>query len=91
MLGGKSGPVYVLRQGHLGGIGGQVSVRNVCLSFGGAAVSGSIVYLPCTDGVRAVQVGRAGPLLLTGLWVLGGEPRQIFLLNKRLWVKGSGP
>ena len=52
VLGGKSGPVYVLRQGHLGGIGGQVSVTNVCLSFGGAAVDGSVVYLP-VHGRRA--------------------------------------
>jgi hypothetical protein len=62
VLGGKSGPVYVLRQGHLGGIGGQVSVTSVCLSFGGAAVSGNVVYLPCTDGVGAVRVDGAGKL-----------------------------
>jgi hypothetical protein len=62
VLGGKSGPVYVLRRGHLGGIGGQVSVTNVCLSYGGAAVRGSVVYLPCTDGVRAVRVGSSGSL-----------------------------
>jgi outer membrane protein assembly factor BamB len=62
VLGGKSGPVYVLRRGHLGGIGGQVSVTSVCLSFGGAAVDGSVVYLPCTDGVRAVRVDSAGKL-----------------------------
>ena len=62
VLGGKSGPVYVLRQRHLGGIGGQVSVRNVCLSFGGSAVNGSVVYLPCTDGIRAVRIDPAGKL-----------------------------
>ena len=44
---------------HLGGIGGQVSVTSVCLSFGGAAVYGSVVYLPCTDRVRAVRVYSA--------------------------------
>ena len=66
VLGGKSGPVYVLRQGHLGGIGGQVSVQNLCLSFGGSAVQGNVVYLPCTDGVRAVRVDSAGKLQV--LW-----------------------
>jgi outer membrane protein assembly factor BamB len=71
VLGGKSGPVYVLRQGHLGGIGGQVSVTNVCLSFGGAAVDGSVVYLPCTDGVRAVRVDSAGKLQV--LWHASGS------------------
>ncbi len=62
VLGGKSGPVYVLRQGQLGGIGGQVDVQDICKSFGGAAVDGNVVYLPCTDGVRAVQVDDAGKL-----------------------------
>jgi hypothetical protein len=42
LLGGKSGPVYVLRQGKPGGIDGQVSVREICKSFGGAAVSGDV-------------------------------------------------
>ena len=49
VLGGKSGPVYVLKQGDLGGIGGQVDVQNICLSFGGAAVDGDVVYL-CPRG-----------------------------------------
>jgi outer membrane protein assembly factor BamB len=85
VLGGKSGPVYVLRQGHLGGIGGQVDVQDICVSFGGAAVSGSVVYLPCTDGVRAVRVDGAGHLhvlwhaaaSITGSPVIGGG---------RIWV-----
>ena len=71
VLGGKSGPVYVLKQGHLGGIGGQVSVKNVCLSFGGAAVDGNVVYLPCTDGVRAARVDDGGQLHV--LWHASGS------------------
>ena len=71
VLGGKSGPVYVLRQGRLGGIGGQVSVTNVCLSFGGSAVDGDVVYLPCTDGVRGVRVDSAGALHV--LWHASGQ------------------
>jgi outer membrane protein assembly factor BamB len=70
VLGGKSGPVYVLRQGHLGEIGGQVRVKNLCLSFGGSAVRGNVVYLPCTDGVRAVRVDSAGNLHV--LWHTSG-------------------
>ncbi len=80
VLGGKSGPVYVLKQGDLGGIGGQVDVQNICVSFGGAAVDGDVVYLPCTDGVRAVRVDDAGQLhvlwhtsaSITGSPVIGG-------------------
>lgn len=73
LLGGKSGPVYVLRQGHLGGIGGQVSATDVCLPYGGAAVDGSVVYLPCTDGLRAVRVDSAGHLHV--LWHASGRIR----------------
>ena len=85
VLGGKSGPVYVLKQGDLGGIGGQVDVQDICKSFGGAAVDGDVVYLPCTDGVRAVRVDDAGHLhvlwhtsgSITGSPVIGGG---------RIWV-----
>lgn len=58
---GKSGTAYVLRRGHLGGIGGQVRKRALCeSSFGGTAVRGSVVYVPCTDGLRAVHIGPQG-------------------------------
>jgi hypothetical protein len=56
---GKSGTAYVLRRTHLGGIGGQVSKASVCKSFGGTAVVGNTVYVPCTDGVRAVWIDPA--------------------------------
>jgi outer membrane protein assembly factor BamB len=89
VLGGKSGPVYVLRQGALGGIGGQVSVQDICVSFGGAAVDGDVVYLPCTDGVRAVRVDSSGRLhvlwhaaaSITGSPVIGGG---------RVWAMDTG-
>ncbi len=89
VLGGKSGPVYVLRQGHLGGIGGQVSVQDICKSFGGAAVSGDVVYLPCTDGVRAVRVDGAGKLHV--LWHTNGSVTGSPVLGGgRLWVLDTG-
>ena len=66
VLGGKSGPVYVLRQGRLGGIGGQVSMLNFCKSYGGAAVDGNVIYFPCVDGVRAARVDDDGRLQV--LW-----------------------
>jgi outer membrane protein assembly factor BamB len=72
VLGGKSGPVYVLRQGRLGGIGGQVDVQEVCRSFGGAAVDDDVVYLPCTDrGDTAVRVDDSGKLHV--LWRAPGS------------------
>jgi len=77
---GKSGTGYVLRRDHLGGIGGQVSQAEVCRSFGGTAVSSGIVYVPCTDGIRAVAIDATGKLsvrwhadpALAGSPVVGG-------------------
>lgn len=77
---GKSGTAYVLRRSHLGGIGGEVSKASLCRSFGGTAVVGSVVYVPCTDGVRAVRISSTGtmqvlwhgPSSATGSPVVGG-------------------
>lgn len=71
VIGGKSGTVYALRQGTLGGIGGQVSASDICMPFGGSAVSGSVVYLPCADGVAAVRVDSTGQL--HELWQADGS------------------
>jgi hypothetical protein len=78
---GKSGTAYVLRRSHLGGIGGQVSSASVCRSFGGTATFGSTVYVPCTDGVRAVAISSSGHMTvqwhagsnITGSPVVGGR------------------
>ncbi len=80
VVGGKSGPVYVLSRTNLGGIGGQVNVRNICKVFGGSAVREMVVYLPCIDGIRAVKIGPRGGMALlwhaaatiTGSPVVGG-------------------
>jgi hypothetical protein len=69
---GKRGVTYVLRLNHLGGIGGQVSSVAGCTAFGGTAVAGSTVYLPCTDGVRRADVDSKGTLRFT--WHADGIP-----------------
>jgi outer membrane protein assembly factor BamB len=60
-ISGKSGIGYVVRAGHLGGIGGQIARLTVCAGFGTGAVYGSTVYVPCHDGgIRAVTIGSGG-------------------------------
>ena len=74
-IAGKSGTGYVLHQGALGGIGGQVDSAGVCSGFGGAAISGSTVYVPCFGSLRQVTVGSGGSL--TAGWqtsAAGGSP-----------------
>ena len=65
-IAGKSGTAYLLNRGKLGGIGGQLSQLSLCKSFGGAATVGSEVFVPCTDGVRAVRINSNGTM--TVLW-----------------------
>jgi outer membrane protein assembly factor BamB len=59
---GKSGTAYVVRHDRLGGIGGQVSSAQVCRSYGGTAVAGDVVYVPCADDVHAVRVDATGAM-----------------------------
>ncbi|WP_084143248.1 PQQ-binding-like beta-propeller repeat protein [Amycolatopsis taiwanensis] len=59
---GKRGVAYVLDAQHLGGIGGEISQQEICAAYGGSAVVGSTVYLPCKDGTRAVDVSDSGQL-----------------------------
>jgi outer membrane protein assembly factor BamB len=67
---GKSGTAYVLRAGHLGGIGGQVSSGALCRAFGVSAVTSSTVYVPCTNGVTRIEVHLNGTF--TRVWTAQG-------------------
>jgi outer membrane protein assembly factor BamB len=59
---GKRGIGYTARLDRLGGVGGQVAQAQVCYAFGGGAVDGDTVFVPCRDGVRAVRVDAAGQI-----------------------------
>jgi outer membrane protein assembly factor BamB len=49
-----------------------VSSAAGCAAFGGAAVSGSTVFLPCTTGVRRADIGSNGSITLS--WQASGIP-----------------
>ena len=57
---GKSGNGYLLLAGSLGGVGGQLQTLPVCAAFGGAAVRGDSLYVPCTDGLQQLQLSGSG-------------------------------
>jgi hypothetical protein len=89
-IAGKSGTAYVLRRGHLGGIGGEISSADMCVSFGGTAVVGEVVYVPCTDGLRAVRIDDAGTMHV--LWhastAIAGSP---VVGGGRVWALAPQP
>jgi outer membrane protein assembly factor BamB len=53
---GKNGTGYLVKANNLGGIGGQKYQAPLCRDFGGNAYRAPVVYVACTDGVRAVKV-----------------------------------
>src|SRR6202034_2204779 len=62
---GKTDTAYLLRPGQLGGEDGEVASLPVCHGNpdGGHAVLGSVVYVPCRDGVTAIRVSATAPYL----------------------------
>ena len=75
---GKSGHVYLLRAGHLGGVGGQIATIDAgCGNVldGGYALRANLVYLPCYAGPVAVRV-TAKPATVSVVWraAAGGGP-----------------
>ena len=78
---GKAGQGYLLRAHHLGGIGGQIQTLALCSAYGGAAVRGSSLFIPCSDGLRQLTLTSGGrlvagwhaPQAVTGSPVIGGQ------------------
>jgi outer membrane protein assembly factor BamB len=77
---GKRGIGYLLNAHHLGGIGGQLAKLRICTAFGGAAVHGDTVIVPCSGGGPAavatrgsqLRVAWRGPSSADGSPVIGG-------------------
>jgi outer membrane protein assembly factor BamB len=77
---GKRGIGYLLDGARLGGVGGQVAQAAVCAAFGGAAVRGTVAYVPCASGGmaavdtagRRIRVLWRGPASAAGSPVVGG-------------------
>jgi PQQ-like domain len=77
---GKRGIGYLLDGAHLGGVGGQLTSAAICPAFGGAAVSGTVAYVPCASGGlaavdtagRRLRIRWRGPAAAAGSPVLGG-------------------
>jgi outer membrane protein assembly factor BamB len=77
---GKRGAGYLLDSSRLGGVAGQMATAPVCPAYGGPAVRGTVVYIPCEGGGMAavdtsghrIHVLWRGPPAAMGSPVLGG-------------------
>ncbi len=95
-IAGKRGVGYVLGADRLGNMGGQLNQARACRAFGGASVDGDVVYVPCTDGTRAVRVDASGaqrilwhtpagtpgaPVVGGGVWAVDYDGGVLFVLD----------
>jgi len=88
---GKTDIGYLLRQGHLGGSEGEVASLSVCRGDpdGGHAVKGSVVYIPCPNGVTAIKVLTQAPYLKQ-LWTDNdGAAGAPIIADGLVWTIGS--
>jgi outer membrane protein assembly factor BamB len=87
---GKSGVGYLLHANNLGHVGGQAYLAQVCRgAYGGTAYAAPSLYVPCNDGLYALQIqsapsfgltwhvptGFAGPPIVAGgaIWTITRE------------------
>jgi outer membrane protein assembly factor BamB len=88
---GKTDIAYLLHQGHLGGKDGEVASLRVCHGDpdGGHAVMGSVVYVPCPNGVTAIRVSAKTPHLKR-LWTDNdGAPDAPIIADGLVWTIGA--
>lgn len=88
---GKSDIGYLLRQGRLGGSEGEIASTHVCSGDpdGGHAVMGSVVYIPCPNGLTAVRVSAKAPRLKV-LWTDDdGAHGSPIIADGLIWTIGS--
>ncbi len=63
---GKAGPIYLLHQDALGGIGGQAAQAGAARRTAGCAFHAGVLFVPCQTGMHAYTI-QAGPTF-SQLW-----------------------
>jgi outer membrane protein assembly factor BamB len=88
---GKTDTAYLLHQGHLGGTNGEITSMKACSGDpdGGHAVMGSVVYIPCPNGVTAIKVSKNGTHLKQ-LWTDNdGAAGPPIIADGLVWTVGA--
>jgi outer membrane protein assembly factor BamB len=86
---GKSTTAYVLNQSSLGGVNGQVALRNsFCFADGGSADLNGTLFVPCSNGIEAVTPTASAP---TATWTTSsGVHGSPIVAGGLVWSIGSG-
>jgi outer membrane protein assembly factor BamB len=90
---GKSQTGYLLSQAALHGVGGQIATGTLCSGAdadGGTAVIGSTVYVPCGNGVEAVNTSPS-PAGFSRVWTAAsGTPGPPIVAGGLVWSINGG-
>lgn len=84
VIAGKRGTVYLLRP-PLAGVGSELARLPGCTAFGGAAVVGSMVLMPCL-GEYAIRALMVGPRSLRWAWTRPGVYGSPVVAGSRVYV-----
>jgi outer membrane protein assembly factor BamB len=88
VIAGKRGTVYLLKP-SLGGVGSNLTSLAGCHAFGGAAVTGHTVLMPCKgeNAIRALRVGRHS---LKWSWTASKVYSTPVIAGKRVYAADPG-
>jgi len=89
---GKSQTAFLLDQSALGGVGGQLTEEGSFCGAdvdGGDAFVGQTVYVPCMNGVTAVQVQTSPPSLVVQ-WTSSDAPGPPIVADGLVWTISRG-
>jgi hypothetical protein len=84
VIAGKRGTVYLLPE-HFKGVGSELADLDGCASFGGPAITGTTVLMPClfSHQVRALEVGSSS---LHWGWTANGLYGSPIIAGSRVYV-----
>jgi hypothetical protein len=87
---GKTGDGYLLPAGALGHVGEAPFSARVCgAAFGATAYADPVLYVPCTDGLRAVRVGPGSTFTVE--WTgPEGQPGPPIIAGGAVWYLDTG-
>ncbi|HEV3129263.1 MAG TPA: PQQ-binding-like beta-propeller repeat protein, partial [Solirubrobacteraceae bacterium] len=89
---GKSGLGYLLDSTHLGGVSNAVFSASVCASFGGGIYVNGVIYVACSNGLRALSLDTTHRTFaaLPGWTVNGSAEGPPIFAGGLVWSVGWG-
>jgi len=89
-ISGKGATGYLLRQDHLGHIGGQAAAAAACSSFGGTAYAPPTLYIACSGEVLAVRADASGRSFSVRWKQSYDSPGAPVVADGAVWVVETG-